>query len=167
MIILESDQRNLIEGAKYSYLITNYSPSISSFSVLNATDSPWATNAFLLVGNFGAEDTEILKISTVNNNTGEIITTTPTLFSHSESTRVTILPYDQIRFFHTTTTTFGTGTPLTGYIPLQPNDWFSTFSDESFSDGYGWYTYSPQQVLDKYPEWQKKWAVSNDVLKKK
>ena len=34
-------------------------------------------------------------------------------------------------------------------------------------DGYGWYTYSPQQVLDKYPEWQKKWAVSNDVLKKK
>ena len=34
-------------------------------------------------------------------------------------------------------------------------------------DGYGWYTYSPQQVLDKYPEWQKKWAAGNDVLKKK
>jgi PelA/Pel-15E family pectate lyase len=24
--------------------------------------------------------------------------------------------------------------------------------------GYGWYTYAPQEVLDKYPEWQKKWA---------
>ncbi|HET9570271.1 MAG TPA: pectate lyase [Bacteroidales bacterium] len=24
-------------------------------------------------------------------------------------------------------------------------------------DGYGWYVYDPQQVLDKYPEWQKKW----------
>jgi len=24
-------------------------------------------------------------------------------------------------------------------------------------DGYAWYTYSPQQVLDKYPAWQKKW----------
>lgn len=24
-------------------------------------------------------------------------------------------------------------------------------------DGYGWYTYAPQKVLDKYPEWQKKW----------
>lgn len=23
--------------------------------------------------------------------------------------------------------------------------------------GYGWYTYAPQEVLDKYPEWQKKW----------
>jgi PelA/Pel-15E family pectate lyase len=34
-------------------------------------------------------------------------------------------------------------------------------------DGYGWYTYTPQQVLNKYPEWQKKWAANNDVLKKK
>ena len=26
-------------------------------------------------------------------------------------------------------------------------------------DGYAWYTYAPQKVLDKYPEWQKKWNV--------
>lgn len=32
-------------------------------------------------------------------------------------------------------------------------------------DGYGWYTYSPQQVLDAYPEWQKKWAPEKNVLK--
>ncbi len=24
-------------------------------------------------------------------------------------------------------------------------------------DGYSWYTYAPQKVLDKYPSWQKKW----------
>ncbi len=24
-------------------------------------------------------------------------------------------------------------------------------------DGYAWYTYAPQKVLDKYPAWQKKW----------
>jgi PelA/Pel-15E family pectate lyase len=24
-------------------------------------------------------------------------------------------------------------------------------------DGYGWYTYEPQKVLDQYPAWQKKW----------
>jgi PelA/Pel-15E family pectate lyase len=34
-------------------------------------------------------------------------------------------------------------------------------------DGYGWYTYDPQNVLKKYPEWQKKWAPDNNVLKKK
>jgi len=33
--------------------------------------------------------------------------------------------------------------------------------------GYGWYIYSPQQVLDKFPEWQKKWDSEHDVLKSK
>ena len=32
-------------------------------------------------------------------------------------------------------------------------------------DGYAWYIYTPQQVLDKYSKWKKKWAVDNDVLK--
>ncbi len=32
-------------------------------------------------------------------------------------------------------------------------------------NGYGWYTYAPQQVLEKYTEWQKKWAPTNNVLK--
>lgn len=32
--------------------------------------------------------------------------------------------------------------------------------------GYGWYTYAPQEVLDKYPEWQKAWAKENNVLEK-
>lgn len=31
--------------------------------------------------------------------------------------------------------------------------------------GYAWYTYEPSKVLEKYPEWQKKWAPSNNVLK--
>ena len=30
--------------------------------------------------------------------------------------------------------------------------------------GYGWYTYAPQEVLDKYPDWQKKWAPERNVL---
>lgn len=30
--------------------------------------------------------------------------------------------------------------------------------------GYGWYTYAPQEVLDKYPEWQKKWAPEKNIL---
>jgi PelA/Pel-15E family pectate lyase len=30
--------------------------------------------------------------------------------------------------------------------------------------GYGWYTYAPQEVLDKYPEWQKKWVPEKNIL---
>jgi PelA/Pel-15E family pectate lyase len=32
--------------------------------------------------------------------------------------------------------------------------------------GYGWYTYASQEALDKYPEWQKKWAPDENVLAK-
>jgi PelA/Pel-15E family pectate lyase len=39
--------------------------------------------------------------------------------------------------------------------------------DRERRDGYGWYTYSPQKVLDNYPAWQKKWAPANNVLEKK
>ena len=141
MIILEADNRRLNLSSKYSYTVDNCSTGVTSFSVLNATDSDYAVDAFLLLSNFGAEDAEIVKILSVNNNTGLITITTPTLFAHSESTRVSILPYDQVRFFYTTTTTFDVMGPLTGYIPIQPSDWFTTFNDENHSTGYGWYCF--------------------------
>ncbi|MFP5040181.1 pectate lyase [Parasediminibacterium sp. JCM 36343] len=33
-------------------------------------------------------------------------------------------------------------------------------------DGYSWYNYKPQKVLNKYKQWQQKWAVGNNVLAK-
>lgn len=32
--------------------------------------------------------------------------------------------------------------------------------------GYGWYTDAPQEVLNKYPAWQKRWAPEKNVLVK-
>jgi PelA/Pel-15E family pectate lyase len=31
-------------------------------------------------------------------------------------------------------------------------------------DGYGWYTYAPQKILNAYPKWQQQWAKDNNVL---
>lgn len=28
-------------------------------------------------------------------------------------------------------------------------------------NGYGWYTYAPENILKKYPEWKKKWDINN------
>ncbi|MEG8988500.1 pectate lyase [Ignavibacteria bacterium 4148-Me] len=33
--------------------------------------------------------------------------------------------------------------------------------------GYSWYTYAPQEVLNKYTEWQKKYAPNENVLQKR
>jgi len=36
--------------------------------------------------------------------------------------------------------------------------------DRERRDGYAWYTYEPQKVLDRYPVWQKKFAPGKNVL---
>jgi PelA/Pel-15E family pectate lyase len=30
--------------------------------------------------------------------------------------------------------------------------------------GYAWYVYDPQEIFDKYPEWQLKWAPDENML---
>jgi PelA/Pel-15E family pectate lyase len=37
--------------------------------------------------------------------------------------------------------------------------------DRERRDGYAWYVYGPQKVLNSYHAWQEKWAPGNDVLK--
>lgn len=32
-------------------------------------------------------------------------------------------------------------------------------------NGYSWYTYAPERVLTKYPEWQQKWTPNENILK--
>lgn len=141
MIKIQADNRIISMGSKYTFLTNNYSSGVSSFYVLNASDSSFAADAFLLLENWGSEYAEVVRISTVDSNTGLITLTSTTKRSHSESAKVTVIPYDQVRFYYTTTATFGTGTPLTGYVNLQATDWFSTYDDEAYSTGYGWFTF--------------------------
>ncbi len=141
MITLEADNRKLTNAAKYTFLTTNYASGVSSLNVLNATDPSFAANAYVLMGGFGSENTEIKKIQSVNSNTGDIVLTSATKFSHPESTRMTIIPYNQVRFFWTSSTTFGVANPLTGFVDVQASDWFTSFGDESHSSGYGWYAF--------------------------
>lgn len=36
--------------------------------------------------------------------------------------------------------------------------------DRERRDGYAWYTYAPQKILNLYPKWQQKWAPGRNVL---
>jgi hypothetical protein len=140
-ICIQADNRRLTTSSKYTFLNTNYASGVNSLSVLNVTDSDFAVGVPILVGNIGSEDAEILIISSVDTINGILGTTTVTLFAHPESTRITVLPYDKIRFFWTATQTFDLSGPLTGYIPLQVSDWFTQYSDQLNSTGYGWYCF--------------------------
>jgi len=139
MIILQSENRILIENAKYSYLVSNYASGVTSISIINASDG-YAHDSYLLLGNIGSESAEIVQIDTVNTSTGVITLVAATKFSHSESTRVTIIQYNKIKFYHTVLETFGTGTLLAD-IDIQVSDWFTTWGDELYSTGFGWFVF--------------------------
>lgn len=149
MIILQSDNRSLVTNSKYTYLTTNYVLGVNTMTVLNATDSDFAVNAFVLLGNIGTEEAEIMQISTVNATTGVITFTGNTIFAHAESTRVSVLPYNKVRFFWSASNvfSFGTATPLTSYLPIQVSDWFTNYGDGSNSTGFGFYVFYNSQTL--------------------
>lgn len=165
-IILKADNRTLLNDAKYSFMIDHYPSNSGSIQVLNSND--FSDDDYVLLGNFGTESAEILKIDTVTPAThtitfkDELGAPINTQFSHPESTRVTILPYNEIRFFHTAMPTYSPPTsypptyperptidtlnPLTDYVEIQPDSWFTTWDDELHSTGWGFFLFRNKET---------------------
>lgn len=157
MILLEADNRVLLGAQRYTFTQDNYPSGVSTLTVMN-TEGFDDTTKFILVGNIGSESAEIFRIGAVDDTTrtitlhtaGGIATTTR--FPHAESTRVTILPYNQIRFYYTLTDTYSDSDPLSAFIDLQPSEWFTTLEDENHSTGYGWFVfYNSAQTIASQP----------------
>lgn len=138
-VLLRADNRTLVRGMPYSYLTTNYASGVASF-VVNNTDG-FAANDYIILGEIGHEQTEILQIQTVTAASGTLATTGNSRFAHSESTRVTKIPYNQIRFYWTSTTNFNTSNPVAAWAAITPDQWFSQVEDTTNTTGYGWFTF--------------------------
>ncbi len=139
MVTLKSDNRNLLDSTKYTFLSDNYSAGQSSIVVVNTVDI--SVNSYILLGNLGSENTEIVQVGAVNSTSQTITLITSTKFPHNESTKATIVNYNKIRWFRTTTTTYSDTNPLTGYLDIRVNQWYTTYDDETNSTGYGWFIY--------------------------
>lgn len=138
MIFLKADNRVLVESGKTTYLSANTSSGVSSFTVIS--NSGFAANDFVLVEAFGSETAEVLKISSVSGDTTINFVATPTKFAHSESSTIIKIPYDTVRFYHTTTATFSAGTPL-GTIDVNAQNITTIYEDSVYSTGYAWFIF--------------------------
>ena len=136
MITLKSDSRSLTYNAKFSYLTDNYVSGVGTLIVVNGT--AFAVNDYVLLGEFGSETSEIRKISSVTTNTLGIDTT---LFSHSQDTKVTILKYNQVRFYHTTTATFSATSPIAAYMDIDATSFHTKIYDTTNTTGFGWFVF--------------------------
>lgn len=159
MIILRADNRVLI-SSDYSYLVNNYESGVSTIQIANPVS--FDADDFILIGTFESETSEIFRIGSVDTMTGDITlenssgVSTSTKFAHAESTKVMVLPYNQVRFYWTAalgtiadeTPTFNTSTPLTGWTDIDPQSLYTTYSDADHSTGFGWFLYQNSVTED-------------------
>lgn len=136
MITLKADARQLTPNAKFSYLTTNYVSGVTSLVVVNGAS--FANNDYVLLGEFGSETSEIRQVSNVSTNT---LTVDTTLFSHAQDTKITILKYNQVRFYHTTTATFDNSSPIAGYQDLDACSFNTKIYDTTNTTGFGWFIF--------------------------
>ena len=133
-VILKADNRTLLEDANYSYLTNNYASAVSTLVVVNSSD--FAADQYVLVGTFGSSTAEILKIATASagsltfKDESEVAATTA--YAHPESSRVTILPYNQVKFYRTTTTTYATTQQIGSTTNIKAQDWYTTVTDSTY-----------------------------------
>ncbi len=138
-IVSKASNSNLTKNAKYSYLSTNYVSGVTAFILTNSAG--FLTNDYLLLGEIGAEQSEVVQVATVTASSHTITLIAATKFAHSESTKVTIIPYNQARFFWTSTTTYNTSNPITGYIDIQPDSLYTLAMDNINTTGYSWFIF--------------------------
>ncbi len=136
-VTLRAENQSLLTNSKFSYLNTNYLAAASSIVVVNSAG--FSDNDYLLLGELGNETSEIVQISSVVSATHTLNLVSVTKFAHSESTKVAILPYNKIRFYHTTSTAFTTTDPVTGYIDIQVDSIYTYGYDTTNTTGYGWF----------------------------
>lgn len=164
MIILRSDNRVLTDSSEFSYIVSNTASGAGTITVINTEN--FSVGDFICIEEFGKENAEIFRVNALNATTGVITladaanTPVNTSFAHTESTKVYYMPYNQIRFYWTAATgtiadedpTFNTTTPLTGWIDLDPQNWFTSYSDAANSTGFGWFIYQNSVSLEASQE---------------
>ena len=96
---------------------------------------------YVLLGEFGSETSEVVQVSTVTAGTHTLALSAATKFAHAQDTKATIIKYNQVRFYHTTTATFSATDPVTDYIDLQPDDVYTKTYDTTNTTGFGWFVF--------------------------
>ena len=139
MITLSADARQLTKKAKYSYLTQNYTSGQSAVVVSNSNFA--IANDYVLFSEFGQQTSEIVKISSVTSATHTLNLATNTLFAHSQDTKVTVIKYNQVKFYQTAAATFDSNENYLGVVDVQANRTHTIYQDTTNTTGFGWFVF--------------------------
>lgn len=134
---LRADLRPLIAGQETANLAIQEAAASNTITLDNVSD--FTAGDFILIGVLGTETAELKHISSIDSNT--VTLETPLGYAQPQDTLVTLLPYDQINFYHSTTVT-GVLTALNvSPQDIVPDDIYNSYDDLINTTGYGWYRF--------------------------
>ena len=133
MKTLNSFHNFLSEGTKFTYLTASSAAAATTLTVQSIKE--FAINQILLIGEFGQEDSEIIKTHASTAPTSLTITLNSGLvFTHPKDTKVYIIDYDQVEFSHADTTSGAKSVLATENIEADMD--FTSYNDSAKSAGY-------------------------------
>ena len=123
----------LIQGAKETFLTAQANSGTGTITVKSVIG--FAVNQILLIGEIGDENSEIIKTHATTGPSGTTITLASNLTkTHDVYTKVRIIPYDQVEFYHAETAT-GSKT-LLDTIAIQCDSLETRYDDTAYNSGY-------------------------------
>lgn len=133
LVKIKTASSSLVLDSVNTILTSDQASGVSSLTVKNITN--FAVNQILLIGVLGNQGAEIIKTHASSAPSGSTITlASATLFPHSSSTPVTVIPYDQIEFSTAYTPTGSKSVLATNNIAADSP--FSTYNDTAGNTGY-------------------------------
>lgn len=130
---IQTDNLTLLAGQKPTFLTSDTASGVSTLTVKNIFG--YAVDQYILIGIFGNEGSEILKLHASTVPSGSTLTlASATSFPHSAGTPITILPYNEVEYRTATTVTGTKNLLVTRAIAAVAIA--TTYTDTASSTGY-------------------------------
>lgn len=134
---LRADLRPLIAGQETASISLQVAAGASSITLDNVAD--FAIGDFIVLGILGTETAELHQITSFTGNVANLATSLS--FAQPQDTTVTLVPYDSINFFWSSTVTGVLSTLNGSPQTIVPDDVYNNYEDTVHTTGYGWYRF--------------------------
>jgi len=133
------DNRIVVQNRERTFLTAEISAGATSLAVRSVDSNEWADNAWVIVGEIGSENAEVLQINGAPSD-GTSLTVDNAgsggaRYSHSADEPVYNIPYNQLKVERATTENGAKTTLAT--VDLQPSDFQTAYDDILNTTGFG------------------------------
>jgi len=138
-MLIKSFHQSLIEDREKTYLTVGCAVAATTLTVKAINSAEWADNDFVILGNIGSENCELLQVNG-SPSSGTSITIDQsgsggTRYAHSVDEPLYRISFNQVEFSHASTIG-GSKTVLTT-TAITPDDLFTRYEDTSNTTGFG------------------------------